>query len=209
MSEVQINETGAQRSNGLGTAALVLGIIGLVLAFIPFLNYGSGVIPFVGLILGIVALAKKNVKKTVALVGTVLSAVAVILSIVMAVAYTGLFFHAVDQSVQQVNEENNTPVSVVYDVTGASADATVTYSSYSNGNSGTEQASGQALPFTKTVTGTKGWSGYTLTATNGLNDAGDISCKITVDGSVVAEQTSTGKFATVTCSSSMGNASSN
>lgn len=209
MSEVQINETGIQRSNGLGTAALVLGIIGLVFAFIPFLNYGSGIIPFVGLILGIVALAKKNVKKTVALVGTVLSALAVILSIVMAVVYTGLFFSAVDQSVKQVNEENNTPVSVVYDVTGASADATVTYSSYSNGNSGTEQASGQALPFTKTVTGTKGWSGYTLTATNGLNDAGDISCKITVDGSVVAEQTSTGKFATVTCSSSTGNATSN
>lgn len=207
MSDLQSNPEVKKASNGLGTAALVLGIIGLVAAFIPFLNYGSGVIPFVGLILGIIALSKKNVKKSTALAGTIVSAVAVILSIIMAIVYTGLFFHAVDQSVQKTNQENNTPVSVVYEVDGASKSATVTYSSYSNGASGTEQASGQALPFTKTVTGTKGWSGYTLTATNGMNDDSDISCKITVDGKTVAQQTSTGQYATVSCSSSTGQAS--
>jgi hypothetical protein len=60
-------------------------------------------------------------------------------------------------------------------------------------------ATGQKLPFSKTVTEKQGLIPvYSVTGTNGLTGS-DISCKITVDGKVVAEQTSTGQFASVDC----------
>lgn len=186
------------------TAALTLGIIGLVLAFIPFVNYISGIFALIGLILAIIGVTKKKAKSVAALV---ISLIAGIMAIVMIFTYTGMFFSSVSDSIKKTEKENNTPVSVVYEVDGTSTDSTITYSTYSNGTSGSEQASNQSLPFTKTVTGTKGWSGYTLTGSNG-NENTSISCKITVDGKVVSQQTSTGAYSTVTCSSSTGDASS-
>ena len=188
-----MSEGASKQSNGLGTAALALGIIGLILAFIPFVNFATGIIPLIGLILGLVGLGK--LPKGRAIAGVITSGVALVMTIIMITVYMGIFFVAVGSAV----EEQNTPVSVEYSVTGAATDATVTYSTYTNSQSGTEQATGQTLPFSKTVTGTKGWSSYSLTATNGADDKSDISCKITVDGEVVAEQTSTGSFATVNC----------
>lgn len=190
------------RPNPLGTAALVLGIICFVLAFIPFLDYGSGFIGLIGLVLGLVSLLGKNKRKKIAVAGTIVSAVALILSIVMAVTYTASFANSVKTSIDKTNADNATPVSVVYNVTGDSTDATVTYSTYANGQSGSEQATNQALPFSKTVTGTKGgFNSYTLTASNGSTGA-SITCTITVDGKVVSTQTASGQYASATCSSS-------
>lgn len=188
-----MTEAVTTQTNGKGTAALVLGIIGLVFAFIPFVNFGTGIIPLIGLILGLIGLGK--LPKGRAIAGVILSSLAILINIIMVTVYIGVFFAAVGSAV----EEQNTPVSVEYSVTGPATNATITYSTYTNGQSGTEQATEQTLPFSKTVTGTKGWSSYSLTATNGLDDKSDISCKISVDGKVVSEQTSTGSFATVNC----------
>jgi hypothetical protein len=46
------------------------------------------------------------------------------------------------------------------------------------------------------------FNSFTLTAINGINDTGSISCSITVDGKTVADQTSSGSLADVTCSGS-------
>lgn len=96
--------------------------------------------------------------------------------------------------------------SVVYEVTGDSATAgNVTYMTATNGNVGTEQANGAPLPFTKEIIledkGLFEANVFSLTAMT--DDAGtSISCKITVDGEVIAEQTSTGQYAMVSCSGS-------
>jgi hypothetical protein len=186
----------AKPSNGLGIAAIVLGGIGFLFAFIPFLDFATGILPLIGLILGIVALVSKtNKKKGPAIAGTIISAIAAITTILMIVVYTAVFFASVGTAVQ----ESTTPVSVAYDVTGGTA-SSITYSTYTNGQSGTEQATNQTLPFTKTVTGTKGWSSYSLTAQNSNEDT-DITCAISVDGKQVATQTSHGAYALVTCSS--------
>lgn len=190
----RVEAASASNKNGLGTAALVLGIIGIVFAFIPFLDFGSGIIPLIGLILGLVGLT--HLPKKPAVIGSIVAGVGVVLSIIMMVTYIAIFFNAA----KQVEKDNSAPVSVIYSVTGSGSDASVTYSTYTNGSSGTNQATSVALPFSKTVTGTKGWSNYALTATNGQNDTGDISCKITVAGKVVSTQTSSGAFATVACS---------
>lgn len=187
-----------QQGSGLGTAALILGIVALVTAFIPFINFVTGLIALVGLILGIIGIVKST-NKGPAIAGTVLSAVSGFLAIIMITVYTAAFFGAVGSAIDQANEEMNTPVSVTYQVTGEGKDVTVTYSTYTNDVTGTEQVTPATLPFSKTVEGTKGWGTYSVTATNGAEDTTAVSCSITIDDEVVVTQTSTGAFATVSC----------
>lgn len=81
----------SQRRNGFGIAALVLGIVSLVGAFIPVINYGSGVLAFIGLVLGIVGICLKNRARGMAITGSILSLVAIVTSIALAITYTSAF----------------------------------------------------------------------------------------------------------------------
>ena len=75
----------------MGIAALILGIISLILACIPCGCYISGFTAIIGLILGIVAVvkAKKSGEKSgVGIAGIVLSAIAIVVTIVAFVIYT-------------------------------------------------------------------------------------------------------------------------
>lgn len=205
-----------KRGNGVGVAALIVGGFALIGSFIPIINYGAGFVGLVGLILGIVALVLKNRKKGFAIAGTIVSGVAIILSIILAIVYTAGFAGAVSDAIKTAETNSSASpsatapatrdISVVYEVNGTSTDASIVYSTYANGTSGTEQATGQALPFIKELTVQSGddlqFTSFTLVATNGAEDTGAVSCKITVDGEVVAEQSSTGEFATVSCSAS-------
>ncbi len=88
-----------RRTSGLGIAALIVGGVALLLSFVPFVNYVSGLIALVGVVLGIVALVQKGRKKGLAIAGTIVSVVALILSIVLATVYTAGFITAVDEAV--------------------------------------------------------------------------------------------------------------
>ncbi|WP_348788416.1 MmpS family transport accessory protein [Leifsonia sp. NPDC080035] len=196
----------AKSGNGLGIAALILGILALIGAFIPFLNYGAWFLGLIGLVLGIVGLVQKNKAKGLALTGTILSGVAIILSIVLSIAYTAMFAAAVDSSIKESIKQDEAvasqPVDVVYNVTGTSTTASIVYTAYSDGGSKSESASDQALPWTKTTTVKKGgtfdFSSFSVTATAG-QDGGDVACSITVDGKVVSEQKASGQFAVASC----------
>lgn len=196
--------------NGLGLAALIIGGVAFLGAFIPFVNFVTGFVAFVGLVLGIIALFLKNKKKGLAIAGTAVSLIAMILSIVLAITYTAGLAGAVSEGIKtaaaEASVEADRDVTVLYEVTGTSAASSITYSTYSDGNSGTEQANDQPLPFSKEFTikagGTFDYSSFYLLAMNGMDDTGDISCKITVDGKVVAEQTSTGEYASASCTAS-------
>lgn len=85
--------------NGLGLASLIVGAVGLVLAFIPFINFVAILIAIVGLILGVIALFLKGKARGIAIAGTAVSGVALILSIIMVVVYTAGFVSAVDDAV--------------------------------------------------------------------------------------------------------------
>lgn len=91
----------AKAGNGLAIAALVLGIVGLVLAFIPLVGGFGGFLGFVGLVLGVVALFLKGRKKGLAIAGAAVSALALIVSIVMGLVYTAMFVSSVDQAINQ------------------------------------------------------------------------------------------------------------
>lgn len=196
-------------TNGLGIAALIVGGVALIGAFVPFLNYATGFIAFVGLVLGVIALFLKGKAKGVAIAGTVVSFVALILSIVMAIVYTAAFATAVSSSIDEVQASNSAaaavPVSVKYEVTSDQPTVSVTYSTYTNGSSGTESSTDQPAPFAKEFTVETGdtfdYKSFFLSGNTGA-DGGTVTCTITVDGKVASTQTATGTFASVTCSSS-------
>lgn len=193
-----------KRRNGLGVAALVIGIVSIVGAFIPFVNFATGFIAFVGLVLGVIALFLKDRSKKSAIAGSIVSALALILSIVMSLVYTAMFATAVQTTIEDSEAAANVDVSLVYEVTGDSTDASVIYSTFTDGTSGTEQTTGQTLPFTKELTVKAGgdfdFSSFTLTGSNGSTGT-DITCTITRDGEVISTQTSSGQYATAMCSS--------
>ncbi|MFR8104210.1 MAG: DUF4190 domain-containing protein [Clostridia bacterium] len=69
----------------MGIAALVLGIVSALIAFIPFCGVIALIPALVGLILGIIDLVKKNKsgdKKGMTIAGTILSGIAVIVALV-------------------------------------------------------------------------------------------------------------------------------
>ena len=99
------NFTGEQSTvkkpgNGLGLAALIIGIVALALAFIPAINLVAGFIGFVGLVLGVTAIFLKGKSRGVAIAGTVVSFIAIILGIIMSVVYATVFVAAFDNAIK-------------------------------------------------------------------------------------------------------------
>ncbi|UQA95357.1 DUF4190 domain-containing protein [Streptomyces halobius] len=90
-----------QASNGLGIASLVTGIVGVVLGFIPFLFWLSGVLGLLALIFGLVghSRARKGLatNKAMPLVGTVLGGLTVVLAIIGLILTVVFVKHAADK----------------------------------------------------------------------------------------------------------------
>jgi hypothetical protein len=76
----------AKTSNGLRIASLVLGILGFIFAWTPAAGLGI-VLGVLGLIFGIISLVRPGTKG-LPLISTILSGVAIILGIIMAIVYT-------------------------------------------------------------------------------------------------------------------------
>ena len=94
----------------MAIAALVLGIVGAVFAFIPGVNLIGIIIAIVGLILGIIALvqSKKNngEGKGKAIAGVVLSAVAVVITVVMYIIVAAAANAIVQKGLQEAGYES-------------------------------------------------------------------------------------------------------
>ncbi|MET9495037.1 DUF4190 domain-containing protein [Streptomyces sp. NPDC006552] len=90
--------------NGLGTAALILGVIGALSGLVPFLFWLAGILGVVALILGLTGRGRAKrgeaTNKGVALAGAVLALVS--LGLAVFGAYTT--FKAVDDAVDEINK---------------------------------------------------------------------------------------------------------
>jgi hypothetical protein len=100
-------------------------------------------------------------------------------------------------------------VTVVYTLESDARAISATYSTLTNGNIGSAQANGVAAPWTQEVQVEDTWiKSFSLIGQmnpvldGSAPDGTTITCRITVDGKVVAEQTSTGQYAAVTCNAS-------
>jgi hypothetical protein len=100
-------------------------------------------------------------------------------------------------------------VTVVYTLESDAQAVSATYSTLTNGNIGSAQANGVTAPWTQEVQVADTWiKSFSLIGQmnpvfdGSAPDGTTITCRITVDGKVVAEQTSTGQYAAVTCNAS-------
>jgi hypothetical protein len=98
MSTATPTPTTVSTGNGFGLAGLIVGIVALVGALIPIINYGSWFVAIVGLVLAIIGLNRKGRPKRAALIGTILSGLGLVLSIVLAIVYTSLFISTVEEA---------------------------------------------------------------------------------------------------------------
>lgn len=88
-------------SNGLATAGFVLGLLGLLGSWIPFLNILGIILGILGAVLAGVGLAKSkrvNAGKGLAIAGIVLGVLAVLIAILINVAFVGAIDEAIDET---------------------------------------------------------------------------------------------------------------
>jgi hypothetical protein len=193
----------AERSNPLGTAALIVGIVAFVGAFIPLFGYLAVLIALVGIVLGTIALLRSRRRKGAAITGTVLSVIGFALSIVLSVVYTFVFFGALIGAATDSLETGE--ASLIYQVDGTGSDVDITYTTSSGDVQSTQQVTSQELPFEEEFVvgygGADTYASYTLTAVNGA-DGGDVTCRILLDGRVLVEKTATGSYNTASCTAS-------
>jgi hypothetical protein len=79
-----------KKSAALAWVALGFGIVGFLLAVIPFATWGSGIFILVGLILSIIALAKVRTAKGASVTALILTIIAIPATIVMTIVSIGL-----------------------------------------------------------------------------------------------------------------------
>ena len=179
-----------KKRGGLATAALVLGIIGFIMAVIPFVNFAAYPVVVLAIIFGLFAFRWGKGKA-----GLILGILGLVATILWTVGIAGAFDDAV-----------NKPHTIVYRVTGTGDITQADVSYYSNDGSGKSSnisADSQALPFNKTVTVKGDFSGFLVTANTPIAatpSTGTLSCELLVDGKVVSTDTSSGSVSLVTCS---------
>ena len=194
-----------QGKNGLGVAAFILGIVAIGFAMIPIAGIFMVWAPaLVGLGLGIAAVLKKNAKKILGWIGLGLSVVSVIVAISTFAAGVGAVSNAINEA--SASAVAAQPKEIKYEITGDGGTANISYSTFTNGSSGSESANGAPLPWSKTITpeSSDSWSTFNSFTLSGMGtaDTTTLTCTITVDGKVTSTQSSTGAYALVTCSSS-------
>ncbi|VXC66875.1 Flagellar hook-associated protein flgK [Arthrobacter sp. 9V] len=93
-------------------------------------------------------------------------------------------------------------VEVLYEVEGTAGGVDVTLQS----TSGTVQLNGKAVPLANRTTGTRGITytmnrgSFTYISAQNNGASGTVTCRITVDGTVVSTNTSSGGYAIASCS---------
>lgn len=87
---------------------------------------------------------------------------------------------------------------IVFEVSGKGVTKANSITYGVGGNS--SQANGAKLPWKKQATSTDSFLMLSLVAQSGSSGNGTISCRITVDGKVIVENSSQGQYAVVTCS---------
>jgi len=88
-------------SNGLATAGFILALLGLLGSWIPFLNILGVILALIGLVLAGVGLAKSRktgTGKGLAIAGLVLGALALVVAVVINVAFVGAVDEALDET---------------------------------------------------------------------------------------------------------------
>lgn len=178
------------RSNGFGTAALVLGIIAVVFSIIPIVGFIAFILGPLALIFGILGMTRKFTKKGTSIAGLILGALAVIIAIIVTAV--------VSAAATSVSETLNKEHKIEYVVT-TTAPAKVTY--WNGDGSSNEDITAD---WKKEVTAT-GLSFSTLSVIGDFMTESTVTCEVLVDGVSTSKNTGSGKSAMASCSASSTN----
>lgn len=171
------------------------------------LNNLTAVAAFVGLVLGIIAVFGS--KKALAAVGASLC----VLAIVFTVIAQEIMVEELNKTINGADSGDGTPPksrsaepaqqgasgTVRYEVTGSGKTNSISFGV--DGSS--SQDTSPTLPWSQEQPTQDGFHFYSLTAQNGGDD-GEIEYRLTVNGAVIAEQTSTGPYSFVSCTGNSG-----
>ena len=117
------------------------------------------------------------------------------LFIVLIIAFVVSAGTAIDDA---VNKQHTVVYSVYGNgVAGNGVAGSITYANFSNGQFGESQQSNTPLPWSKTVLVKGLFTASSVIAQ--LETGSSITCKVTVDGTVVSTNTSQGQYVAVTC----------
>jgi Mycobacterium membrane protein len=187
------NQPAPPPRNGLGTAGFVLGLVGLLFSFVPFIGVVAWPLVILGLVFSAIGFARARSGRAtnlgLSVAGAVLSVVGLVICIVWVAGAT--------KAVNDVTKDANKVVTISYDATGTSKNATVTYSTFSGNGSSTGQETTN-LPWHKDVQATGLGRSGELIVTAGP-DGGTVGCKVTIDGVVKKTSTASGALATASC----------
>ena len=89
-----------QKKSGLATAALVLGIVGISLSFIPFIGVASLVLGVLGIVFGIIAL-RRNLSLPKSIVGLSLASIGLVIALLIQI----IFFAALGVALRELELE--------------------------------------------------------------------------------------------------------
>jgi hypothetical protein len=199
-------------SRGLAIAALVLGIVAVLTAFIPFWSYVAIAIGIAAVVLGIVAMVKKQ--GGLALAGLIVGGAGLVLAVVSSIVWALLLAsfstsmaHAavrLDDTSQSLQGDDGprgtqnhsaSTHTVELAVTGTAKDLSVDYLVGRD----SDIVDGATLPWSKTFRDSSTFHLYDLDAYSDSESDGIVTCTITVDGEVVATDTESGPLAEAYC----------
>ncbi|MDQ0676070.1 putative PurR-regulated permease PerM [Pseudarthrobacter siccitolerans] len=175
------------KSNGFGTAALVLGIVAIVFSIIPVVGFIAFILGPLALIFGVIGVTRKFTKKGTSITGAILGALSIIIAIIVTVVIAA--------AANSVSETLNKEHKIEYVVT-STGKANVTY--WNGDGSSNEEITAD---WKKEVTAT-GLGLSTLTVTGDFAAATSVTCEILVDGVSTSKNSGSGTGAMASCSGS-------
>jgi hypothetical protein len=204
--------------NGLGTAGFVLGLVGLIFAFIPLIGIIAWPLTILGLIFGVVGTLRANrgqaSNKGLAITAVVLSAIGLVICVIWTLAVGKAVNDAANglpaaPAPAAVADAGSQPAAAAPTASGAAPakhtivlDVTTAAKSNVQWSSGFTANSQEVLEKGKTWTQTLtmddlAFTSVTVTPVEVKLGSKDNTCKITVDGKTVVEQSnSVGAFCT-------------
>lgn len=175
-------------SNGLGVAALVLGIVAILFSFIPIINFVAYIAGILAVIFGIIALVKKAPKGmpvTGLILGIVAIALASIINAITAAAVVSVS-NSVDQAIASESAKADADHKIEYLVTVNDGEASINY-----GKSGSSSTVKSKKDWSKEAT-MKGNESASLSVTGDFTTEGQkLTCEIKLDGKSVDKQEGT------------------
>jgi hypothetical protein len=164
-------------------------MVGLIFSLIPVIGLVAWPLVVLGVVFGTIGLIRVRrgsaPHASLSVIGLVLSA----LGLVVCLAWTAGVASFLGRNVHDLTD-------VRYEVTGTATDSTITYSTFGDDGSATDQENATVLPWSKDlqIRGTLKASSLTTGP-----DGGTITCTVVVDGKRTRSSTASGPFAVASC----------